>query len=231
LNAWNARGYDRHALLRISSNNGITPPLPAQAAESVQMLAPALMFPGQTYNVTITMRNTGQTTWGTTTHFLGSQAPQDNNHFQRSRAPLPNSVAPGAYVTVNFTVTAPTTPGVFTLQYRMVHEFVEWFGDFTTAVSVEVRGIRIEVVPVSNTSSTETVRVNAYSYVTGAPLQGTVTSSVTSPAPTGTNITFSRPWFWDCNDIVGGRPKCHREYMQVVFTVTVDGYGSAQYWY
>jgi hypothetical protein len=230
LNAWNARGLDQPALLRVSSHNNITPLLPRQTSECLSMTAPSLMFPGQTYNVTVVMRNTGESTWGTN-HFLGSQSPQDNNNFQRPRVALPGPVPPGGQVTLSFSVTAPSIPGMYTLQFRMVEEFVEWFGDFTPAFNIEVRGLRIEVVPVSNTSTTETVRVYAYSYATGAPVQGTVTSSVTSPAPTGTNITFSRPWVLDCNDVVGGRPKCHREYLQVVFTVTAEGYGSAQYWY
>jgi hypothetical protein len=113
----------------------------------------------------------------------------------------------------------------------MVQEFVEWFGDFTPTVNVEVRALRVEVIPVSSTSSTETVRVNAYDYITGNPVQGTVTSSVTSPAATGTNITFSRPWVWDCYDGANGRTVCHREYLQVVFTVSAPGYGSVSYWY
>src|SRR5262249_2127448 len=108
---------------------------------------------------------------------------------------------------------------------------VEWFGAFTPSVDVEVRGMRLEVVPVSGAApNPETVRVNAYDWSTNALLQGTVTSSVTQPAATGTNITFTRPWFMDCNDQVG-RTICHKEYSQVVFTVSVPGYGSAQYWY
>lgn len=228
--AWAGRGLDQAGLNRILSHNHIMPPLPAQTSECLQMTAPTLMFPGQTYNVSVVMRNTGETTWIAGSYFLGSQNPQDNQVFQRSRVPLPYSVPPGAAVTFNFTVTGPATAGIRPLQFRMVQEWVEWFGDFTPTVNVEVRALRLEVVPVSRTSSTETVRVNAYDWATGAPVSGTVTSSVTSPASTGTNITFTRPWVMDCNDQVG-RTVCHREYLQVVFTVTANNYGSAQIWY
>jgi hypothetical protein len=232
LNAWNARGLDQAGINRILSHTRITPILPAQTSECLQMSAPSLMFPGQIYNVSVTMRNTGETTWSSEgNYFLGSQNPQDNLNFQRSRVPMPYPVPPGAQVTFNFTVTAPSTAGFFPLQFAMVQEWVEWFGAFTPIVNVEVRAMRLEVVPVSRTSTTETVRVNAYDNRTGAPVQGTVTSSVTSPAPTGTNITFTRPWVMDCDDVAGGRPICHREYLQVVFTVSAPNYGSTSIWY
>jgi hypothetical protein len=231
-NAWVGRGLDVAALNRILSHNHIAPALPDQTSECLQMTAPTLMFPGQTYNVTVVMRNTGETTWtSAANYFLGSQNPQDNQNFQRGRVPLPYSVPPGGQVTFNFTVTAPSAPGFYPLQFRMVQEWVEWFGNFTPSLNVEVRRLRLEVVPVSRTSTTETVRVNAYDYLTGAPVQGTVTSTVTSPANTGTNITFTRPWVMDCNDVAGGRIVCHREYLQVVFTVTASGYGSTSIWY
>jgi hypothetical protein len=230
-NAWVGRGLDQAGLNRILSHNRITF-LPAQTSECLQMTAPSLMFPGQTYNVTVVMRNTGETTWtSSNNYFLGSQNPQDNLNFQRSRVPLPHSVLPGGQVTFNFTVIAPSAAGVYPLQFRMVQEWVEWFGNFTPTVSVEVRALRLEVVPVSRTSTTETVRVNAYNQTTGAPVQGTVTSTVTSPASTGTNITFTRPWVFDCHDGANGRVTCTREYLQVVFTVTATGYGSASIWY
>lgn len=231
--AWRDRGLDRMGSNRILSNNHIAPPLPAQTSECLQMTAPTLMFPGQTYWVTVVMRNTGETTWRSwTNHSLGSQNPQDNQTFQKPRVPVPYSVAPGTQAIFNFPVIAPSVPGLYPLQFRMVQDWVEWFGDFTPTVTVEVRALRLEVVPVSSTSTTETVRVNAYNYATGVPVQGTVTSTVmASPASTGTNITFNRPWVYDCYDGADGKTICKREYLQVVFTVTADGYGSASIWY
>src|SRR5262249_21126691 len=96
-NAWVGRQLDAAGLNRIMSNNRILPPLPAQTSEYLGMTAPTLMFPGQTYNVSVSMRNTGETTWTSAgAYSLGSQNPQDNQNFQRARVPLPYSVAPGA---------------------------------------------------------------------------------------------------------------------------------------
>jgi hypothetical protein len=49
-----------------------------------------------------------------------------------------SSVASGSEVAFNFTVTAPATPGTYNCQWRMVQDFVEWFGDFTPNVAVTV---------------------------------------------------------------------------------------------
>ena len=43
------------------------------------------------------------------------------------RFALPNDVAPGASVTIQVTMTAPSAPGTYVLRHRMVKEFVNWF--------------------------------------------------------------------------------------------------------
>jgi hypothetical protein len=234
-NAWIGRGCpDRIGVNRILSHFGILPPLPLQTAECLGMNAPSTMMPGQPYNVSVVMRNTGETTWTpAANHKLGTQSPQDNWNFGLNRVPLTLSVPPGGQVGFNFTVNGPSVPGVYALQFRMAQEWVEWFGDFTPSITVTVpaRNLRLEVIPVSNTTSTETVRVNAYDSITNAPVPGTVTSPITLPASTGSNITFTRQYVWDCTDVAGGRPRCHREPVQVVFTVNAPGYNPASYWY
>ncbi len=102
---------------------------------------PSSMMAGQSYDVSVTMRNTGTTTWtsgGPNPYRLGAQNPQDNSAWGTNRVELPSEVPPGAQVTFNFPVTAPTTPGRYDFQWRMVQELVEWFGDFTINVSVDV---------------------------------------------------------------------------------------------
>jgi RHS repeat-associated protein len=96
------------------------------------------MAPGQTYPVSVTMTNVGNTTWTSASLYrLGAQNPQDNTTWGLARVELPNSVAPGASVTFNFNVTAPTTVGTYNFQWRMVQDFVEWFGDYSANVAVK----------------------------------------------------------------------------------------------
>jgi hypothetical protein len=114
----------------------------------VSQSVPATMVAGQTYNVSVTMKNTGTTTWRETSdafYRLGSQNPVDNvtwrahNRVYLSQTTPPvSTVAPGSEVTFAFAVTAPSTAGTYNFQSRMVQDAVEWFGDYTPNVSVTV---------------------------------------------------------------------------------------------
>lgn len=108
-------------------------------AQFVSQDVPKIMLPGRRYPVSVTMRNTGTATWTNNEGFkLGSQSPQDNSVWGTNRVHLDGNVqvAPGAAYTFAFEVTAPASPGVYSFQWRMVHELVEWFGDFSTPINV-----------------------------------------------------------------------------------------------
>lgn len=111
-------------------------------AEYVTQSVPLTMYAGESYNVSVTMRNTGNTTWPAGSVFkLGSQNPQDNMYWGLNRVPLTQPVAPGGQVTFNFTVSAPGT-GKWNFQWRMVQEGVEWFGAQT-----EIRQVTVKLPP------------------------------------------------------------------------------------
>ena len=88
----------------------------------------------------LTMQNTGDTTWTAGTYYnLGAQNPADNTTWGTARMQLPAAVAPGASVSFNFNATAPTTPGTYNFQWRMVQDDVQqWFGAASTNVAVNV---------------------------------------------------------------------------------------------
>jgi hypothetical protein len=122
-------------------NNGAWLPQNApNAATFVSQLVPSSMIAGQAYPVSITMNNAGINTWTATAGYkLGSQLPQNNTYWGTSRKPLPSSVSPGANVTFNFTVTAPSTPGTYNFQWMMVQDGgVGWFGTLSRAAAVSV---------------------------------------------------------------------------------------------
>lgn len=123
-----------------STNLSTTPPVADASVFVSQISPPVTMTTGQTANVSVTMQNTGSATWTPGTNYrLGSQNPQDNSTWGFNRVNLPvASVAPGASVTFNFTVTAPSTPGTHNYQWRMVHDGVTWFGGLTPNISVTV---------------------------------------------------------------------------------------------
>lgn len=105
-----------------------------------QISPPSKIALGSTASVSVVFRNTGSATWKSVDGYrLGSQNPQDNTNWGFGRVELPvSAVEPQKDVTFNFTVTAPTTDGIYGFQWKMVRDGVEWFGQATTNVDVEV---------------------------------------------------------------------------------------------
>ncbi|MFP5261224.1 MAG: NBR1-Ig-like domain-containing protein [Blastocatellia bacterium] len=108
-------------------------------AAFVSQFVPTSMTPGQIYSVTVTMRNTGTSTWSPSTGYrLGSQSPQDNLTWGTNRVSLLSSVAPGASISIKFTVRAPSTSGVYNFQWQMVKDGAGFFGGPTQNVAIQV---------------------------------------------------------------------------------------------
>jgi hypothetical protein len=111
-------------------------------ATFVSQSIPATMTAGHPYNVSVTMQNTGTTTWTAAAKFrLGTQNPTDNTTWGFNRVLLPNntSIAPGSSATFSFKVTAPSTSGTYNMQYMMLQEGVNWFGNRTSNIAVTVQ--------------------------------------------------------------------------------------------
>jgi RHS repeat-associated protein len=109
-------------------------------AAFVSQTVPSTMAAGQSYAVSVTMQNTGSTTWAAGSVGLGSQNPQGNTTWGTSKINLASPVAPGAQTTFNFNVTAPSSPGTYNFQWRMLEGSNGWFGAQTTNVAVVVAG-------------------------------------------------------------------------------------------
>jgi len=114
--------------------------LPPNDARFVSHSVPAVMTAGQTYQVTVRMRNAGSNTWTPASYRLGSQNPHENKLWGMSRVALPASVAPGQDAIVTWTITAPTVGGTYNFQWRMLNVGVEWFGERSDNVVVSVEG-------------------------------------------------------------------------------------------
>ncbi|MBF0532468.1 MAG: VCBS repeat-containing protein, partial [Candidatus Omnitrophica bacterium] len=102
---------------------------------------PTVMRAGSDYAVSVTMKNTGATTWSATSQIrLGAQNPHDNTQWGFNRVNLlpGETVSSGGQKIFTFTVTAPSTAGTYNFQWRMLQENIEWFGDTTPNVSVNV---------------------------------------------------------------------------------------------
>ena len=144
----------------------------ADAATMASQTVPAKMIPGMPYDVSITMKNSGGTTWYPDTHRLTSQNPLDNTTWGMNSMPLTQEVPPGGTATFNATVTAPETVGTHYFQWRMRETTRGLFGTASTNLGVVVaRPLPVVTMsaPVDNEahntpageSATVTVRGNA----------------------------------------------------------------------
>jgi hypothetical protein len=138
--SWSDGGAASHSISTPGINTTYMASFRYNDAGFVSQSTPAgALKTGQKYNVSVTMRNTGTTTWTAANNYrLGSRNPQDNTTWGLSRVNLPASVAPGATVTFNFSVTSPAR-GDYNFQWMMVHDGVGWFGALTPNVVLKVR--------------------------------------------------------------------------------------------
>ena len=106
------------------------------------------MAAGATQTVSIKFKNTGDVSWVRASGFkLGSQNPNDNTTWGLQRVELPSTIAPGQTVTLTFSIKAPSSPGTYNFQWRMVQDGSAWFGATTPNVAIRVSTGSISAVP------------------------------------------------------------------------------------
>ncbi len=138
-------------------------PLQPNDAVCISETVPTTMTAGQQYSVTVRFSNTGGNTWTKAAGYrVGSINPYDNSTWGMNRVLMNegDSVAPGEVLALTWTVTAPSTPGWYNFQWRMLQAGVEWFGSPSTNVVVNVQaaaggngaGFDSQVVPTTMTA-------------------------------------------------------------------------------
>jgi hypothetical protein len=103
---------------------------------------PATMTAGQTYNVSVTVKNTGTTTWTAADGYkLCAVGYSDPFTSARKLLGASESIAPNQSKTFYFAMKAPAAPGTYTSDWRMLREGVCWIGEtLTKQVAVELTG-------------------------------------------------------------------------------------------
>jgi MYXO-CTERM domain-containing protein len=110
-----------------------------QATFVSQVPPPAMMYTGQSVEVTVRFQNTGFNLWTVADDFmLGSQNPADNTTWGLDRVALSQDRDYGETEEFVFTITAPDSPGFYAFQWQMIDEGYGWFGDKSTNIDVEV---------------------------------------------------------------------------------------------
>ena len=133
LTVTNAIGSDSEVKTDYITVTDFTIPLDAEiTADTI----PSTMVEGLSYNVSITVRNTGTMTWSDADEFrLGgvNDFAGDAAKFAYPRVNISSgaTVVSGASYTFNFTMTAPSNE-TYTLEYQMVWDYHQWFGQKLT---------------------------------------------------------------------------------------------------
>lgn len=106
---------------------------------------PGVMIPGNTYGVSVTMKNTGRSTWKQGSHSLKVVDASEFliNRWNTNSVDVNSTVSPGSEVVFNFNIVAPED-GLYNMQWQMASGGA-FFGEPTIKAPVRVSG---DVVPV-----------------------------------------------------------------------------------
>ena len=128
---------------------------PAKAGASfVTQFVPATMAIGQTYNVSVTMQNTGTKIWDSKFQ-LGSQSPANNLMWGLNHISIPpgTTVGSGANYVFSFSVAAPAKAGNYNFQWRM-KQGGTWFGPASPKVLIAVSAVAPTPTPTPTPTAT-----------------------------------------------------------------------------
>jgi SAM-dependent methyltransferase len=97
---------------------------------------PQAVRPGETLEVPLAIRNTGNAVWCSTSQFPVLASYHLSRHtentpilvaFDNPRTPLPGELEPGQEMKMLLRIEAPSEPGEYAADIDLVHEFVSWF--------------------------------------------------------------------------------------------------------
>ncbi|HEY3356099.1 MAG TPA: NBR1-Ig-like domain-containing protein [Polyangia bacterium] len=117
-------------------------PPPTDDAEIVSAPLPAALTCGEARRVTISVRNTGSTTWTSGAYRLGGAAAGDPlSSAGRVDLAAGDAVAPGGVHDFTLALLAPSAAGPVTTEWQMVHEGVGRFG------GAAARAVAVDALP------------------------------------------------------------------------------------
>jgi len=126
---------------QLSTNVSVAVTKVADAARFISKTGATTVYAGADFFSTNTMMNVGTNTWKTSTFYsMMSINPVNNVTWGANRIPIPTNVTqvlPGAQVTFSKQVTAPITPGTYTMQWQVDRGGTP-FGDTTPLITMSV---------------------------------------------------------------------------------------------
>jgi hypothetical protein len=124
-------------ILLLNSPLTVTLPNVPRKAQFLYIQAPTQMTIGGTYRINVAYKNIGSVTWTNQEKYSLGQL--TTNVWGSGYLPLQQSpVPPGYNGLFSFDVVAPANQGNYLMQWSMIQENIEWFGDWTVPVFVQV---------------------------------------------------------------------------------------------
>jgi PKD repeat protein len=196
-------------IMTIALTGVVSADSPTTNAIYISDTIPPTMNAGQTYTVTIMMKNTGTMTWNSSSVIrLGGVGDNTGEaaKFGPARIDIPQgvNVAPGGRYPFTFTMTAPPTAGYYTPKYRMVWEGHQWFGS-QAPHAIQVIG-KASVTPVTPVIPVIPVTPTPTPGKTSAPVAQFSASTIQGTAPLTIQFTDksvstgTTSYKWDVNN-------------------------------
>jgi hypothetical protein len=201
--------------ITVSQTMPINSTLSGDNAIVISDTIPSTMNPGQQYSVSVTMQNTGETTWSWEFFKLGAFGNADPfTTTTRFALPTNTAVAPGEQYTFNFTLRAPAHNGNYATEWQMSHERIRFFGAKLS------RNITVGTGGVTLNNSDFTSDINGWTptyWKAGTSGAGTMTRS-SSAGNTGYGMRCAGYSSTDNTD------RCAREGAEIAKTISTAGY-------
>jgi PKD repeat protein len=104
--------------------------IPEDSSSCEGISAPSTVESDEKFSASILMKNTGSNNWRVNENYrLGSQNPQDNGIWGIGKINLNYDVIPDSTYTFTQDFTAPSSPGTYNFDWKMLQENVKWFGE------------------------------------------------------------------------------------------------------
>lgn len=133
--------------LNISVNRHSSGSNDLNSSAFVEQTVPATMEAGRSYKVSISMTNTGKTTWTAGNYRLvmldASGNPLSGSIWSTYSVPIDLNIEPGGSKVFNFDV-IPLVAGTYNLQWRMAAGDAGLFGDATKTTVVSVNKVEVK---------------------------------------------------------------------------------------
>lgn len=121
------------------ASENITAPSIENDAQFVSQIVPTEMTAGYRYQISITIKNTGDTVWKRDqNYYLDLKTSRNNFLIKKAELSSSDSVAPEQTKTFTFDFSAPSAPGEYDFQWSMSRGEGKSFGNLTEIVKIKV---------------------------------------------------------------------------------------------